>query len=118
MLIVGCSLTPQTQGLVNAEFLSRMKSSAVIVNIGRGPIVDSDALAKALSEGKIFGAGLDVVAGEPNVPSDHPLVKEPRCVVLPHIGSANQPTREAMASTAVDNVFLALEGKPMYAEVL
>jgi hypothetical protein len=63
----------------------------------QGPVVDSDALAKALHSGKIFGAGLDVVAGEPNITADHPLVKEPRCVVLPHIGSATIEARQAMA---------------------
>lgn len=65
--------------------------------IYQGPVVDSNALASALSSGKIFGAGVDVVDGEPNIPADHPLVKEPRCVVLPHIGSASWDSREGMA---------------------
>jgi glyoxylate/hydroxypyruvate reductase len=60
-------------------------------------VVDSEALAKALREEKIFGAGLDVVAGEPNVTAEHALVHEPRCVVLPHIGSATIEARQAMA---------------------
>jgi glyoxylate/hydroxypyruvate reductase len=59
--------------------------------------VDSDALAKALRSEQIFAAALDVVDGEPNVPADHPLVKEPRCVILPHVGSATWDAREAMA---------------------
>ena len=58
-----------------------MKKTSVLVNTGRGTVVDSDALANALHEGWIWGAGLDVVSGEPNVPADHPLVKEPRYLI-------------------------------------
>lgn len=68
----------KTRHLVNAEFLRKMKKTAILVNTSRGTLVDSDALAKALSDGEIWGAGLDVVEGEPEVTSDHPLVKEPR----------------------------------------
>lgn len=68
-----------TRHLVNEEFLRKMKKSSVLVNTSRGTLVDSDALAKALREGWIWGAGLDVVEGEPHVSADHPLVKEPRC---------------------------------------
>lgn len=68
----------QTYHIVNEEFLRKMKRTSVLVNTSRGTLVDSDALAKALREGWIWGAGLDVVEGEPNVGVDHPLVKEPR----------------------------------------
>lgn len=68
----------KTKYIVNEAFLKEMKKSAIIVNTSRGTLVDSDALAKALKEGWIWGAGLDVVDGEPNVDQDHPLVKEPR----------------------------------------
>ena len=75
----------ETYHVVNEELLRKMKRTSVLVNASRGTLVDSDALAKALKEGWIWGAGLDVVEGEPNVPIDHPLVKEPRSVlVLPH----------------------------------
>ena len=67
-----------TRHLVNEEFLKRMKKSSVLVNTSRGTLVDSDALAKALKEKWIWGAGLDVVEGEPKIPADHSLVKEPR----------------------------------------
>jgi glyoxylate/hydroxypyruvate reductase len=60
-------------------------------------VVDSHALAEALDQGKLFAAGVDVVDGEPNVKADHPLVKQPRCVVLPHVGSATWDSREGMA---------------------
>ena len=69
-----------TEHLVDARFLRRMKPTAVLVNASRGTLVDSDALATALRERWIWGAGLDVVTGEPNITADHPLVKEPRCV--------------------------------------
>jgi len=63
----------------------------------QGAVVDSLALSEALENGRIFAAGVDVVDGEPNVSADHPLVKQPRCVVLPHIGSATWDAREGMA---------------------
>jgi lactate dehydrogenase-like 2-hydroxyacid dehydrogenase len=69
-----------TKHLVDEEFLKKMKKTSIIVNTSRGTVVDSDALAKALREGWIWGAGLDVVEGEPNVSIDHPLLKEPRFV--------------------------------------
>lgn len=71
---------PSTYHVVNEGFLRKMKKTAVLVNAARGTLVDSDALAKALREKWIWGAGVDVVEGEPNITQDHPLVKEPRCV--------------------------------------
>lgn len=74
-------LTPggqETKNLVDEKFLRRMKKTAVLVNTSRGSVVDSDALAKALREGWIWAAGLDVVEGEPNIHADHPLIQEPR----------------------------------------
>lgn len=68
----------ETYHIVDEELLKKMKKTCVLVNTARGTVIDSDALAKALKEGWIWGAGLDVVEGEPNVPGDHPLVKEPR----------------------------------------
>lgn len=78
MLFVLAPGGESTRHLVNEEFLGKMKKSSVLVNASRGTLVDSDALAKALREGWIWGAGLDVVEGEPHVGIDHPLVKEPR----------------------------------------
>lgn len=68
----------KTKHLVNAAFLQKMKKTAILINTSRGTLVDSDALAMALQQGWIWGAGLDVVEGEPQVTADHPLVKEPR----------------------------------------
>ncbi|KAK9894695.1 glyoxylate reductase [Cystobasidium minutum MCA 4210] len=116
ILIIGCALTPETKHLVNADFLGRMKETAVIVNIARGPVVDTDALAKALNSGSIFGAGIDVIENEPQIPADHPLAQEPRCVLLPHIGSANTETRSLMAEEAVKNLQAGLFGGSMVNE--
>ncbi|KII91336.1 hypothetical protein PLICRDRAFT_38082 [Plicaturopsis crispa FD-325 SS-3] len=103
---------PETYHIVNEEFLRAMKSTAVLVNTARGTLVDSDALAKALKERWIWAAGLDVVEGEPNVPADHPLVTEPRCIVLPHIGSATLETRLGMGTLAVNNLLAGLGLEP------
>ncbi|CAE6449048.1 hypothetical protein RSOLAG1IB_09603 [Rhizoctonia solani AG-1 IB] len=107
-----------TRHLVGKEFLSKMKKNAVLINPGRGSVVDSDALAEALKEGDIWGAGLDVVDGEPNVPADHVLVKEPRAVVLPHIGSATVQTRLDMAQLAVNNLIAGIRGEHMPSEAM
>lgn len=106
-----------TYHAVDAEFLGRMKSTAVLVNIGRGTIVDSDALAEALRRGTIWGAGLDVVEGEPRIGAEHPLVQEPRCVILPHIGSATTPSRIGTGRLAAYNVIAGVLGEDMPSEV-
>jgi len=108
---------PSTYHIVNEDFLKKMKKTAVLVNAARGSLVDSDALAKALREKWIWGAGVDVVEGEPNITQDHPLVKEPRCVVIPHIGSASTEARIGMATLAVKNAMAVVTGKPMPKEL-
>ncbi|GHJ85872.1 hypothetical protein NliqN6_2274 [Naganishia liquefaciens] len=117
VLIVLCSLNESTKGMVNEAFLNLMKRDSVLINVARGPIVDSDALANALRDSKIFAAGLDVIAGEPNIPADHPLVLEPKCVVLPHIGSADRESRNGMAVLCARNVVAGVEGAAMPAEL-
>jgi glyoxylate reductase len=105
-------LTPDTRHLIDADALARMKPTAILVNTARGPIVDQDALAEALREGRLAGAGLDVTDPEP-LPPDHALYDTPNLVVVPHIGSATTTARAAMADRAVDNLLAALDGKPM-----
>jgi glyoxylate reductase len=105
-------LTPDTRGLIDENALERMKDTAILVNTARGPIVDTDALARALRSGAIAGAALDVTDPEP-LPPDHPLLDAPNLVVVPHIGSATHATREAMADMAVDNLLAGLAGERM-----
>src|SRR4051794_23724262 len=105
-------LTPDTRHLIDAAALERMKPTAVLVNTARGAIVDQDALAAALHEGKIAGAALDVTDPEP-LPPDHPLLDAPNLLVLPHIGSATHRARERMADLAVDNLLAGLAGRPL-----
>ncbi|KAJ8456175.1 hypothetical protein ONZ45_g18796 [Pleurotus djamor] len=108
---------PTTRHIINESVLQKMKKTAILVNASRGTLVDSEALAKALREKWIWGAGVDVVEGEPNVGADHPLVKEPRCVVLPHIGSATLETRLGMATLAAKNLLAGLDGTSMPSEL-
>ncbi|KAJ7183818.1 hypothetical protein C8R46DRAFT_1159194 [Mycena filopes] len=102
-----------THHLINADFLRQMRPTSVLVNNGRGSVVNSVALAQALAEGWIWGAGLDVVDEEPRVGPEHPLVREPRCVVLPHIGSAASETRTEMATLTARNVLAGVMGEPL-----
>jgi glyoxylate reductase len=97
------NLTPQTKGLIDAEKLSWMKPSAVLVNTSRGPVVDGRALADALRDGGIFAAALDVTDPEP-IPTDDPLLSLDNCLVVPHIASASRATRSKMAEMAAANL--------------
>jgi glyoxylate reductase len=105
-----CPLTPETRKLVSAARLARMKPTAVLVNTARGAVVDEEALADALARGRIAAAGLDVYEDEPRVNAK--LLTLDNVVLAPHLGSADVPTREAMASLAVDNVLAVLGGRP------
>jgi lactate dehydrogenase-like 2-hydroxyacid dehydrogenase len=104
------NLTDETHHLIDAVALRAMKSSAVLVNTSRGPVVDPDALTDALRGGEIFAAALDVTEPEP-LPADHPLVSLPNCVVVPHIASASRVTRGKMAEMAADNLLAGLRGE-------
>ena len=105
-------LTPETRGLIGDAALRRMKPTAYLVNTARGSIVDTDALARALHAGELAGAALDVTDPEP-LPGDHPLLRAPNLLVVPHVGSATVATRERMADMAVDNLLAGLAGEPM-----
>ena len=102
-------LTPETQHLIGAAQLRAMKKSAILINASRGATVDEAALIEALQSGTIHAAGLDVFETEP-LPVDSPLLSMPNVVALPHIGSATQETRHAMALNAAENLVAALDG--------
>jgi lactate dehydrogenase-like 2-hydroxyacid dehydrogenase len=104
-----CPLTAATRGLIGAEELRRMRTTAVLVNTARGPLIDEDALVAALRNGQIAGAGLDVFAEEPKI---HPgLLEADNVVLTPHLGSADTAARERMCNLAVDNVLAVLAGR-------
>lgn len=108
-------LTADTRHLFDAPRLARMKRGSILVNTARGPIVDEPALAAALANGALAAAGLDVFENEPKV---HPsLLALPNVVMAPHIGSADEPTRIAMARIAAENVLRVLAGEPALSPV-
>jgi glyoxylate reductase len=103
-------LTSETRHMINAEALARMKRGAYLINTARGPIVHEAALCDALERGHLRGAGLDVYEDEPRVSAR--LAAMPNVVVLPHIGSATEETREAMARIAATDVARFLRHEP------
>lgn len=105
-------LSPQTHQMFGAAEFARMKPSAHFVNVGRGALVDPDALLAALESGKLAGAALDVTDPEP-LPPGHPLYAAPNVTIYPHIGSATPETRERMAMLAAQNLVAGLRGEPM-----
>lgn len=107
-------LTPETRHLINAERLAMMKSSAILINAARGPIVDEGALIEALKNRTIAGAALDVAEVEP-LGADSPLLQLDNVTVVPHIGSATFTARKRMAVIAAENLVAALKGdRPQY----
>ena len=107
-----CPLTPETRGLMDESALRKMKPTAILINAARGPIVDTIALTRALAEGQIAAAALDVTDPEP-LPYDHPLYKLPNCLIVPHIGSATHGTRRKMAEMACENLLAGLAGRKL-----
>jgi glyoxylate reductase len=105
-----CPLTPETHHLVDGRRLARMRGGSVLVNTARGGCVDEAALAEALARGPLRAAGLDVFEDEPRV--NPALLALDNVVLAPHVGSADQPTREAMARIAAHNVLAVLAGRP------
>ena len=115
-VILTCPLTDQTHHLIDAAALRRMKRTATLVNIARGPIVHTQALYEALRDGEIASAGLDVTDPEP-LPRDHPLLGLPNVTILPHLGSATIETRRKMAEVSIENLRLGLNCRPLLHQV-
>ena len=107
---VHCPLTPETEGMINADFISKMKNNAVLINTSRGQVVDESALADALKSGRIAGAGLDVLSTEPPK-ADNPLFGIKNCFITPHIAWAGFETRERLMQICKENVLSFLDGK-------
>ena len=104
-----CPLTPVTKEMVNAERLKTMKPNAILINTGRGPLVNEQDLADALNEGRIAGAGLDVLSVEPAV-ANNPLLNAKNCFITPHIAWATKEARTRLMDIAVNNLKSYQEG--------
>jgi len=111
-VVLTVPLTEQTQRLIGRAELARMKPTAVLINVARGPVVDTEALTEALTARKIFAAGLDVTDPEP-LPRDHPLLRLDNVIITPHLGSATVETRQRMAELSVENLLAGLSEKPL-----
>jgi glycerate dehydrogenase len=111
VLSLHCPLTAATRHLVDARRLSLMQPTAYLINTGRGPLVDEEALARALREKRLAGAGLDVLAAEPPA-ADNPLTAAPDCFVTPHIAWATRAARQRLLDAAAGNIRAFLAGQP------
>ncbi len=107
-----CPLTEKTEKIINADFLSKMKSTALLINTARGGAVDEQALADALNSGKIAGAGVDVLSTEPPK-ADNPLLSAKNCNITPHIAWAAYETRERLMQILKNNVQAFFDGNPI-----
>nr|WP_294794398.1 D-2-hydroxyacid dehydrogenase [uncultured Mucilaginibacter sp.] len=109
---IHCPLFPETQGLINADNLKRMKSSAYLINTSRGPIIVDQDLADALNNGTIAGAGIDVLSVEPPR-ADNPLFTAKNCIITPHIAWATKEARLRLMEMVVNNVATFIDGAPV-----
>lgn len=115
-VILTVPLTDETRGLIDSSALAKMKPTATLINIARGPVVDTEALLDALKTGTIGAAALDVTDPEP-LPRDHELLRLPNVVITPHLGSATIETRGKMAELSVANLLAGLRGERLPCEV-
>lgn len=107
-----CPLNQQTAEMVNASRLAQMKQGAILINTGRGGLVDEAALAEALKAGRLLGAGLDVLTSEPPA-ADHPLIHLPNCFITPHIAWATAEARARLLDRVVENIKAWVAGSPV-----
>ena len=111
VLSLHCPLTDSTRHLINADTLAKMKSSAILINTGRGPLVDDQAVADALAEGRLAAFCADVLTQEPPL-ADNPLLKQPNAFITPHIAWASKEARVRLIQVATSNVRAFLSGTP------
>lgn len=106
-----CPLTPKTEKLVNEDFINGLKPGAILINTSRGPVLDEDAVAKALTDGRLAGCAVDVLSTEPPK-ADNPLLRCDNCVITPHVAWAGFETRKRLIGVLNDNIRAYLNGKP------
>lgn len=109
VIALHCPLFPETAGIINRDTIAAMKDGVIILNNSRGPLIVEQDLADALNSGKVYAAGLDVVATEP-ILEDNPLLKAKNCIITPHISWAPRESRQRIMDCTVDNVRAFLEG--------
>ena len=111
IICLHCPLTPETNQMINSDRIGLMKKSAFLINTSRGQLVNERHLAKALNEGRIAGAGLDVLCVEPP-PPDNPLLNAKNCLITPHISWATKSARIRLMNVVIENIKTFLNGKP------
>lgn len=111
-IMLCCPLTDETRGLIGTAAFAKMKPTAILINIARGPVVDTAALTEALQTRRIYAAGLDVTDPEP-LPRNHPLLTLDNVTIAPHLGSATDQTRRQMAEISVENLLRGLKGEEL-----
>jgi glyoxylate reductase len=116
-VVLSLPLSAETRGLIGGAALRKMKPTATLINVSRGPVVDTAALTQALEERWIYAAALDVTDPEP-LPRDHPLLRLDNVTIAPHLGSATEQTRQRMAEISVANLLAGLAGQPLVHEVV
>jgi len=116
-IVLSVPLTAETRGLIGRDQFARMKPTAILINVARGPVVDMLALTEALQSRRIYSAALDVTDPEP-LPRDHPLLKLDNVTIAPHLGSATEETRQKMAEISVANLMAGLKGERLLHKVI
>ena len=110
-IFLHCPLTPETDGIINAANIAKMKDGVIIVNNGRGQLIVEEALAAALTRGKVAYAAVDVASTEP-IAAENPLLHAPNCIITPHISWATKEARERIMQMTADNVRAFMDGNP------
>lgn len=110
VVVLCCPLTEQTRGMVDEDALSRMKPGAILVNVSRGPVVDTAALLRALEQGRLAGAALDVHDVQP-LPPDHPALSTPRLLLTPHVAGITDTSMRRMSLSSVEHMLALLRGE-------
>lgn len=111
IISLNCPLNDSTRGMFDAARIAMMKKTAILINVARGPVVDSRALADALNEGRIAGAGIDVFETEPPLDVNHPLLHTPNTIVTPHVAFASKESMALRAQIVFDSLDSFIAGK-------
>lgn len=112
VIALHCPLLPDTKEIINRSSIAKMKDGVIIINNGRGPLVNERDLADALNCGKVYAAGVDVVSSEP-IRSDNPLLTAKNCIITPHISWAAKESRQRIMDCTAENIRAYIEGRPI-----